>query len=270
METQSPPEETAQVSSDGAEKQEAAKPQTEQNIKSSEGEPKSRLEKRIENLQGKLEGAKSEEDKKRISALIQRLTERLKAQGSFSPYPIKKEPLLTEADIESGVDPQELERRQQLREMALKEEIKQEMAAQQQYVSAIQEHLNDYEKVVAENPELDPKSEKYDQELADFVAKQYFLANTVIDPVSGREQIVPTVKTSEIVAQIKRILEKKTTQAQTEVAGKIRSSAEQSAIPPSAVRETPTPDIEELRKMVWKDPRKVIKTLKEKLKYSEE
>lgn len=201
-----------------------------------EGGKKTRLEKRIETLQGKLEGAKTEEDRDRIKRLIEKLTE--KKQAGYVPFP--KEPLIKPEDLETGVDPQELERRQALREFALKEEIKQEIQAQNEVVNNIKDHMRDYEETLKANPELDPNSPSYDKNLADFVAQQYFLANSVYNPFTGKSELVPTIKTSQIYAQVKSLIEQERTKAQADVKGRLLNDYQSSAIPPS-----PRPSIPE-------------------------
>lgn len=194
-----------------------------------EGGKKTRLDKRIETLQEKLEGAKTEEDRDRIKRLIEKLTQ--KKQAEYVPIP--KEPLIKPEDLETGVDPQELERRQALREFALKEEIKQEMQAQNEVVNNIKDHMKDYEETLKANPELDPQSPNYNKNLADFVAQQYFLANSVYNPFTGKTELVPTVKTSQIYAQVKSLIEQERLKAQADVKGKLSSDLQSSAIPPT-------------------------------------
>lgn len=245
------------------ETQETQEPQSQETLEVNEGgEKKSRLEKRIENLQGKLSQAKTEEDKQRIISLIKKLTE--KTKSSYAPFP--KEPLIRQEDLEEGIDPQELERRQAAREFALKEEIKQEIQAQNEIVQTTKDHIKDYEETLKANPELDPKSDRFNQALADFVTKQYFLANTVYNPMTGQNELVPVVKTSQIVAQVKSLIEQERTKAQADVKGRISQDIQSSAIPPSGAPGQAEPPLEELQKRMWDEPEKVAEYLERKLK----
>lgn len=239
-----------------------AKPQQPEPKVETEGGKKTRLEKRIEALQEKLEGAKTEEDRDRIKRLIEKLMQ--KKQEGYVPFP--KEPLIRPEDLETGVDPQELERRQALREFALKEEIKQEIQAQNEYINNIKDHMRDYEETLKANPELDPNSPDYNKNLADFVAQQYFLANSVYNPFTGKTELVPTVKTSQIYAQVKSLIDRERLKAQAEVKGKLSNDLQSSAIPPSSPAQQGEPDLETLRKDLWNNPEKVAEYLERKLK----
>ena len=233
--------------------------ETSQEDKIEEG-GKTRLEKRIDTLQKKLEGAKTEEDKARIASLIEKLTEKTRYAS------IPKEPLIRPEDLEAGVDPQELERRQQLREFALKEEIKQELQMQNEIISAAKDHMSDYEQTIKANPELDPNSPSFNKGLADYVTRQYFLANSVYNPMTGKNEFVPLVKTSQIVNEVKNLINQERIRAQAEVKGRMASDIQNSAVPPTSQPQEGEVDLETLKKDLWSNPRKVAEYLEKKLK----
>ncbi len=211
-------------------------------IKSSQEQ--TRLEKRISDLEGKLEEAKTEKDREKIQALISRLKEKLKPK-TFSSEMFQKEPLIRPDDLEYGIDPVELERRAALRELALKDQIKAELAQEEQYKGMVKEHIADQEKVMNEVEELNPKSEKYDKDFDRLVSQQYQLANYVYNPFTGQYDFVPTIKMSEIVSNIKKVLEKKTTKAVADTSLRLSQQAGEASIPPSST-EIETEDTEEI------------------------
>ena len=212
-------------------------------IKSSGGEEKSRLEKRIESLEEKLLGVKSPQDRQKISSLIERLKSRLNPTG-VDPSIFKTEPLIKEEELETGIDPNVLEQRQRDREMALKEQAKAEIRAEIQFIDRVKDHIADYEQTIATFDDINPKSEKYDKKLGDFITKQYWLANNVYNPLTGNYEFVPTVKTSEIVKQVKDIIESKVASAQADAAGKLADDISSSSLSPKLVSDSSN-DLEE-------------------------
>ncbi len=222
---------------------------------------KSRLEKRINSLEEKLEGAKTPEDKERIAALLDKLKGKLNAFGKIG---FQRQPLVLPEDAEEGLDPNLVNQRFNQNLEAVKEEVKKEIQAQQQFESTVREHMDDVQKTIGQNPELNPESDQYDKDLHQFVEAQYLLANSVYNPFSGQTDLLPSIKYSEIYNRVKKILEKRTTLAQAEVSGKIARSAQVSSTPVSgsATEET---DIEALKSELWQNPEKVASELEKRL-----
>jgi hypothetical protein len=232
---QSQSQEVAQTSSVGAEKveetsQEQTAPLSADEVKSSkpsqEGEG-GRLQKRIAKLEEKLETAKTQEDRDRISALIGRLKSKAQATQEVPPELLQSEPLIKPEEYGAEIDPEELERRIAQREQTTVLKAIQAVESKRRYEGALQEHISDWEKVL-QDPQV-----SQDPDLRDFVESQYRLANFVVNPFTGKEDFVPTLKPSEVYSKVKKILEKKATQVASQTYGELRQQAESQSPPPS-------------------------------------
>lgn len=232
------------------------------NLPSEEGEHKSRLDKRIEQL---------EEKGSRIGKTLEKLKQ-VANQGEAKtglPPELQQnaEPLIKPGEEE--IAPEDLEQRIAQREQLQKEAIKREIRAEMEWRQGVKNHLDDLEKI-KEIPELNKDSDKYDPKLEALVAEEYEVRNTVVDPMSGQRVFVPRVTATEIYKKFKDLLDKKKDEGATETAGKLVEQISQSAVAPSQrVREAP-PDLEQLRKEMVKNPGKVAKILESKLPKSED
>jgi hypothetical protein len=135
------------------------------------------------------------------------------------------EPLIRPEEYETGIDPAELQRRQQAREMAIEQRIMRNLETKQQFKSTVLEHVSDAEATA--------KELEQDEVLDEIVTEQYNLANYTIDPYTGQEVFVPRVKMSEILAKQKKLLDRKISSAQADVSLSLRNQASNTALPPS-------------------------------------
>lgn len=261
---QPPVQEEAQSSSVGAEKveetpQEQTAPSHEgAEIKSSK-EGKSRLERRIEDLQGKLETAKTQEDKDRISRLIQQLSQKLEARREVPPEFFQEEPIFRPEDYGREIDPQELEERLKRREQSIVMKAIQAVESKRRYEAALQEHISDWENILKQD------EVKNDPELRGFLEEQYKLANFTINPFTGQEDFVPVLKPSEVYARVKKILEKRAVQEGAKTLSELRRQSQESAVPPSSSAQ-PQSDYSKLSDTdIWRNASKIARELEEKL-----
>mgnify|MGYP005860403357 CR=1 FL=1 len=212
--SQEQPQEIEEISASEEKEIKTEETKTSQEVETEEG-GKTRLEKRIDTLQKKLEGAKTEEDRTRIASLIDRLT----GKTRYTPIP-----------------------------------------------KAVKDHMKDYDETIKAVPELDPNSPSFNKGLADYVTRQYFLANSVYNPMTGKNEFVPVVKTSQIVNEVRNLINQERIMAQAEVKGKMASDIQNSAIPPASQPIEGEVDLETLRRGLWSNPAKVAEYLEKKLK----
>jgi hypothetical protein len=188
------------------------------------------------------EGGDVTEDKKpsRIEKRFDKFTSMLKEQAQPQQPALSQvfgnDPLFTQEELETGsIDPASLQQRLLQREMQSEERIKQQVRADLEYRSTVQDHLADIEKV-SEEIAADPAIEK-------LVSKQYDALNKMTDPRTGQEVFVPRVKMSEIYQEFKEALDKKTTAATADVQARVNAQANMQAVPPS-VTNASTHDLE--------------------------
>lgn len=241
---QSSVHEEAQSSSAGAEKvketsQEQTAPSQGADVKSSETiKEGTRLERRIEKLQEKLETAKTQEDKERIQNLIDRLTQRLQSQQGIPEELLRQKPLIREDEYGAEIDPEELERRIAEREQQVVLRAVQAVENKRRYEASLQEHISDWEKVLQE------EEVKNDKDLRDFLEAQYKVINFSINPLTGQEDFLPVAKPSEIYAQVKKILDKKRAEEGAKTLSELKKQSQESSVPP-ATDSYETTDFEE-------------------------
>ena len=263
------PQEEARTSSVGTEKVEEPQAQPQEQAPSQEGdvissqalkpeEAGGRIQKRIEKLEQKLETAKTPEDRQKLLGLINRLKSKLTTYQEIPPELLGNEPLIKPEEYGREIDPYELERRIAQREQATVLKAIQAVESKRKYETALQEHISDFEKVLKE-PDV-----SQDPALREFIENQYRLANFTINPFTGQEDFVPTIKPSEIYQKIKQFLEKKTTQVASQTYGELKQQAETQSVPPSTSK-PPIEDLEELRKSLWENPGRVAKELEKRL-----
>lgn len=232
QEAQPQAQEEAQSSSVGAEKveetpQEQTAPFQGADVKSSETQKGTRLERRIEKLQEKLGTAKTQEDKERIQNLIDRLTQRLKLQQEIPDELLISKPLIREDEYGGEIDPLELERRIAEREQQVVLKAVQAVENKRRYEASLQEHISDWEKV------LQDEEVKNDKDLRDFLEAQYRAVNFSINPFTGQEDFLPVAKPSEIYAQVKKILDKKRAEEGAKTLSELRKQSQESSVPPA-------------------------------------
>lgn len=236
-------QEEVQSSSVGAEKVEETpqghtdtSSEVSEDIKSSQEQPSekggSRLERRIEKLQEKLKSAKTDEDRQKISSLIQRLKAKVESSSQIPPELMGalNEPLIKPEEYGSEIDPAELERRIAQREQAVVMKAISAVENKRRYEQALQEHISDWEKVMNE------EEVKNDPDLRQFIEEQYRIANFAVSPLTGEEDFFPTLKPSEIYARVKRILEKRATVEGAKTLSQLQSQSQESSIPPSVTK----------------------------------
>jgi len=239
----SPVQEDVQSSSVGAEQvEETPQGQTDvssgasENVKSSQEQPsqkgESRLERRIERLQEKLQSAKTDEDRQKISSLIQRLKAKVENTSQIPPELMSalNEPLIKPEEYGGEIDPAELERRIAQREQAVVMKAVSTVENKRRYEQALQEHISDWEKVMNE------EEVKNDPDLRQFIEEQYRIANFAVSPLTGEEDFFPTLKPSEVYARVKRILEKRATVEGAKTLSQLQSQSQESSIPPSVTK----------------------------------
>ena len=211
--------------------EEQTSPQGEEHIKSSEqktepeAKPKTRLEKRIEKLEQKAEEAKTPKDKEKITSLLDKLKMKLekeKAQ-SFTPPP----PIFDGTETE--IDPIELQQRVQQTTSAIVQKTLAEERAKEKFKKTVEEHLEDWKKVKEEHKELfsNPK-------LADFINNEYMALNRMYNPFTGKYELMPAVKPSEVIQRLKPVLDNVKIEAQAEVSGRLIKDINTSSPPTSS------------------------------------
>lgn len=171
-----------------------------------------RGQKRIKDLIGKLKGSDEEETPKMdVNELL-----------GIDP----NEPLIKPEEYTTGVDPQELERRQRAREVALEQRILQKSAINSSYRESIRDHASDAEataKALKEDPDLDAAAAEY-----------YENVNYTIDPYTGKKVFTPRLKMSSIVKKLQNIADKKAAAATSEVSHKLAAQKGDGVVRPTA------------------------------------
>lgn len=138
----------------------------------------------------------------RIERRIKQLSSKVREYGESQAHPQpayqREQPLISDEEREAGsVDPDILEQRIQGRVQA---EVQRQLTlerSRQQYESAVREHQADLDSIKDIDPDLE----------AEAVA-QYEALNYRINPFTGRQEFVPAVKMSEIIAKIEARAEK--------------------------------------------------------------
>lgn len=226
-----PPQETGDVASEDAQPQAPAELQGEQ------GETKkpTRAERRVEQLLHKL-----------------------KDRPQPPTYQAKDQPLITQEEYETGIDPQALEQRLNQRLEATSAKTREAIRTELAYENEARSHMADLESA---SKDLDPKLEK-------LAVRQYEALNYTYDPFSGQRVFVPTVKFSEIVNQVKADLEDITTTRVAESTQRIARAAQEAAIQPGVGGKDKVA-LTDLQKNIWRNPEAVARELEGRLGYSE-
>lgn len=244
IESQAPSEADTDSSSDG-EQQDTNSSQGEES-----GEPKkSRLDRRIEKLSEKKSG---------IDSTLERL-KNVKSQVETQPaQDFKPRPLIDQQDLERGeVDPQEIERRRQEDWQFVKEQAKRETMQQLQYNNTVNEHLMSTERL-KDKPEF--QSEKFAREFE----RQYELANTVYNPITGDRQFVPQITPEQVYQSLKEVVDDQVTKATSRINQDLSQQSSERPLDPSTQSQSTSYSVEDLEKMLWDNPDKVNEIITKK------
>lgn len=224
-----------------------------QDINSNQGESeepkKSRLDRRIEQLSEKKTG---------IDSTLERL-KNVKAQvEQFPGERSKPKPLISQEDLERGeIDPQEVERRRQQDWDSIKQEAKRETLQQIQFNNTVNEHLMSTERIK-------DKPEFQSQKFATAFEREYELANTIYNPITGEYQFVPRVTPEQVYAGLKELVDDQVTKATTRITQDLSQQSSERPLDPSTQSESSNYSVEELEKMLWDNPDKVSKIIEQK------
>lgn len=135
---------------------------------------------------------------RRIKQLTSMVKERSQQIASAPPVKNQDQPLISDEEREAGgVDPNILEQRIQGR---VQSEVQRQLTMErnrQQYETAVREHQADLEGMKDLDPDLEVEA-----------VAEYESLNYRINPFTGKQELVPTVKLSEIVARIEARAEK--------------------------------------------------------------
>lgn len=219
---------------------ESQKPEATTDVKVEQGEtqPKqTRAERRIEQLIGKL--------KTRPTAEL--------------PTQTKPEQLIRPEEIENGIDPQALQQRVEQTIQASSQQTRAQIKAELAYEGAVNDHMAD---LTSASENLDPSIEK-------LAVRQYEAINYQINPFTGQQVFMPTVKFSEIVKQIQQDFEQATASRVADATTSLAKQVQQSAVQPTG-DSTERFNIKDLEKQIWNNPTGVMNQLKSRLRYSEE
>ncbi len=158
---------------------------------------------------------------KRIQDLTRKLKERPVPQEDF--FDGQDEPLVRPEELETGLDPQELERRVAAKMQNESRKTRAQIKAEIAYENSIKDHESDIEAV---SKTIDPKLER-------IAVRQYEAMNYQVNPYTGQPVFVPTVKLSEIVDMLKGDLENITSDRVAQASKDIARASNESALPAS-------------------------------------
>lgn len=240
VEVETPTEETpTQETSNEEVVEEQTQPQASEDVTEEQGEERkpTRSERRVEQLLKKLKERPSTED------LPQRGVD---------------EPLIRPEEIETGVDPQALEQRFNQKLQNATAQTRSQIKAEIAYENEVKSHMADLEAAV----EIDPRIEK-------LVVRQYQALNYQLNPITGQQVFIPTVKFSEIVKQVQADLEDITASKVAQSAERVAKIAQEGAIQPGNASKQSV-GLDDLKKNIWKSPELVARELESRLSYSED
>lgn len=214
-----------------------------------EPQKKSRLDRRIEKLNEKKTGISSTLD--RLQTVKQQV-ENPKRQDALV------DSLFSEEEKKTGqVDPQELERRIQQRIEQASSDATRRSLQQIQYNNTINEHIVSSEKI-KDKPEF--QSERFSQEFE----RQYELANTIYNPMTGEYTFVPKVSPEEVYSNLKSLVDDQVTRATTKVNKDLQEQASTRPLDPTGQSESSDLSQEDLDRMLWSNPEKVGQYIEKK------
>lgn len=197
------------------------KEQETSNVQGSEDVKSSRVEKRIKKLLDERKALKSELEQVRAGS---------NPDPNKLPWEIDKpEPLITQSDLENGIDPTVLEQRFDARMNRKLAEVLTQKEQLDKYRAQVSDHESDLRAVVSKYPELDEDSAKYDADLAADFLERYQDANYL--PNGG---FVPRKKASEIAERLFKFTERATAKRTAEITAKTVKQTEESALVPHA------------------------------------
>lgn len=192
-------------------------------------------EEKAEEVNNSAEEKKPTRRDRRIHKLIDKLKGKDQEQMSEDDYAKAlginpNDPLIKPEEIQTGIDPEELNRRQRAKELLIERRAKNAAVAEIEYKSNVKDHLADAEETL--------KKLEGDDILDEIVADQYSALNYQTDPYTGQKYFVPRVKMSEIYAKQQRILDAKIAKAQSETSVKLAQQSQESVVRPSATGES--------------------------------
>lgn len=190
-------------------------------VQSSEDAKSPRAEKRIKKLLDERKALKSELEQVRAGS---------NPDPNKLPWELNKpEPLITQSDLENGIDPNLLEQRFDARMNQKLTEVLNQKEQLDKYRAEVSDHESDLRQVVASHPELNEDSDKYDADLAADFLERYQDANYL--PNGG---FYPRKKASEIATRLFKFTEKATAKKTAEITAKTVKQTEESALVPHA------------------------------------
>lgn len=219
-----------------------------ENINNSQEQPEKRTrgERRISQLLGKLKDQNKPHSQEEYSDLF----------GGAD------EPLIKPEEYQTGVDPQEIQRRHQQSLYKIKDQVIREVGTQMKFQQETSNHYTDVEASLKDPIMSNPKVEK-------LVSDQYEALNTVINPTTGQRVFVPQVKMSDIIKRVKEIVDGASVEASANLRTKLSEQHDESAASPTGQGKTREVTTEDLRNNVSKDPDAVFKALEGRIGYSD-
>jgi hypothetical protein len=226
---------------------------TDENINNSDKtdtqpEKKSRLDKRIEQLESKKTG---------IDTTLERLQSvKQQVQQPFSNT--EKRDLFSREEREEGaIDPEVLEQRFAERERASIAQATNAAVERINYINQVNDHLISSERI-REKPEF--QSQAFSKEFEE----RYELANTRFNPLTNSYEFVPTQTPEEVYSKLKSIIDEQVTRATTKVNAELSKQSSQRPLDPTSQSITDDYSVEDLEKMLWSNPDKVNKIIEKK------
>lgn len=207
---------------------------------------------------------------RRIHELVEKLKEKSSQEQPVEEFPqqpftASNLPWETSPQGEVELTPEQLEQLVVQKADALVQLRLQQERTREEAEKRAKGWVEDLERTVKENAELDPNSEQYNPHLDSALEELVRTTNFTVDG-----QLVPNVRASELYQRIKKALEVERVKGQSEASANLAKQAGEEGF-----RTTKAPSSEayseaELQKLKWKNPTKVAEALKSKLSYSEE
>ncbi len=215
------------------------------NINNSEARKETRGQRRIKELVGKLKGL----DNSRTDS------------PDMNQFLGPDNQSFIAADEDGGLDPVETQRRYEAQRIRDREIIKQELRAESEFKSTVQDHVNDLERTY--------DLVKDDEDLHDIVTKRYHDANYFINPYTGQEEFVAKVKMSDIYQDEQRYLNKRIAKAQADTSVRL-AGQQDGAIPPGGQSQTASTDYSDVpSEDLWNHPKTVASNIEKKYGYKD-
>lgn len=160
---------------------------------------------------------------RRIQQLLEKVKEKPRAEVPF----FEETPLIRPEEYETGIDPQELARREAIRQQQLGYKLKSQIKTEFAYERAMDDHRADLE-AVSSNPDI-----KKNPALERMAVRLYERENYQVDPRTGQTFFNPVLKLSEALEIVKHDLTEATGNALADVQVRANENRETSALAPS-------------------------------------